>query len=132
VVHPNPYFSIHISITEQITCSLLRDGGLEKDIELKGDMNLHISDESQTRISLTLLPTEDSNLLAAGLQFKQHPQVAKFDMRASRTDPKEVKLRDASKTFPLNQSLAVLKWRYKGNDEGAVPLSSTCFRFPLK
>ncbi|KAJ7898447.1 Adaptor complexes medium subunit family-domain-containing protein [Mycena leptocephala] len=122
--------TIHISITEQITCSLLRDGGLEKDIELKGDMNLHISDESQTRISLTLLPTEDSNLLAAGLQFKQHPQVAKFDMRASRTDPKEVKLRDASKTFPLNQSLAVLKWRYKGNDEGAVPLSINCWPTP--
>ncbi|KAJ6581509.1 hypothetical protein B0H19DRAFT_1115581 [Mycena capillaripes] len=122
--------SIHISITEQITCSLLRDGGLEKDIELKGDMNLHISDTSQTRISLTLLPTEESNLLAAGLQFKQHPHVAKFDMRASRTEPKEVKLRDASKTFPMNQNLAVLKWRYKGNDEGAVPLSINCWPTP--
>ncbi|KAF7356589.1 Copper P-type ATPase [Mycena venus] len=122
--------SIHISITEQITCSLLRDGGLEKDIEVKGDMNLHISDASQTRISLTLLPTEESNLIAAGLQFKQHPQVAKFDMRASRTEPKEVKLRDATKTFPLNQNLAVLKWRYKGNDEGAVPLSINCWPTP--
>ncbi|KAJ7832923.1 hypothetical protein B0H13DRAFT_1557757, partial [Mycena leptocephala] len=67
---------------------------------------------------------------AAGLQFKQHPQVAKFDMRASRTDPKEVKLRDASKTFPLNQSLAVLKLWYKGNDEGAVPLSINCWPTP--
>ncbi|KAJ7043610.1 hypothetical protein C8F04DRAFT_1072702 [Mycena alexandri] len=122
--------SIHISITEQITCSLLRDGGLEKDIELKGDMNLHISDASQTRISLTLLPTDESNLLAAGVQFKQHPQVAKFDMRASRTEAKEIKLRDASKTFPLNQNLAVLKWRYKGNDEGAVPLSINCWPTP--
>jgi hypothetical protein len=88
-------------------------------------MNLHISDASQTRISLTLLPTEESNSIAAGLQFKQHPQVAKFDAKASRTEAKQVKLRDASKTFPLNQNLAVLKWRYKGNDEGAVPLSST-------
>ncbi|KAJ7760557.1 hypothetical protein B0H16DRAFT_1532693 [Mycena metata] len=122
--------SIHISITEQITCSLLRDGGLEKDIELKGDMNLHISDASQTRISLTLLPTDESNLLAAGVQFKQHPQVAKFDMRASRTEAKEIKLRDPSKTFPLNQNLAVLKWRYKGNDEGAVPLSINCWPTP--
>lgn len=87
-------------------------------------MNLHISDPSQTRISLTLLPTEESNLLAAGLQFKQHPHVAKFDMRASRTEAKEIKLRDATRTFPMNQNLAVLKWRYKGNDEGAVPLSS--------
>ncbi|KAJ7180676.1 hypothetical protein C8R46DRAFT_1070218 [Mycena filopes] len=122
--------SIHIHITEQITCSLLRDGGLEKDIELKGDMNLHISDPSQTRISLTLLPTEESNLLAAGVQFKQHPHVAKFDMRASRTEAKEIKLRDASKTFPMNQNLAVLKWRYKGNDEGAVPLSINCWPTP--
>ncbi|KAJ7504357.1 hypothetical protein B0H11DRAFT_1981863, partial [Mycena galericulata] len=122
--------SIHVHITEQITCSLLRDGGLEKDIELKGDMNLHISDASQTRISLTLLPTEESNLLAAGLQFKQHPHVAKFDMRASRTEPREIKLRDATKTFPMNQNLAVLKWRYKGNDEGAVPLSINCWPTP--
>ncbi|KAF8216504.1 hypothetical protein K438DRAFT_1797337 [Mycena galopus ATCC 62051] len=122
--------SIHISITEQITCSLLRDGGLEKDIEVKGDMNLYISDASQTRISLTLLPTEETNLIAAGLQFKQHPQVAKFDMRASRTEAKEVKLRDATKTFPLNQNLAVLKWRYKGNDEGAVPISINCWPTP--
>ncbi|KAJ7890526.1 Adaptor complexes medium subunit family-domain-containing protein [Mycena olivaceomarginata] len=124
------YPSIHISITEQITCSLLRDGGLEKDIEVKGDMNLHISDASQTRISLTLLPTEESNSIAAGLQFKQHPQVAKFDAKASRTEAKQVKLRDASKTFPLNQNLAVLKWRYKGNDEGAVPLSINCWPTP--
>ncbi|KAJ7247661.1 hypothetical protein B0H12DRAFT_1124962 [Mycena haematopus] len=122
--------SIHVSITEQITCSLLRDGGLEKDIEVKGDMNLYISDASQTRISLTLLPTEETNLIAGGLQFKQHPQVAKFDMRASRTEAKEVKLRDATKTFPLNQNLAVLKWRYKGNDEGAVPLSINCWPTP--
>ncbi|KAJ7281503.1 hypothetical protein C8J57DRAFT_1123330 [Mycena rebaudengoi] len=122
--------SIHIHITEQIVCSLLRDGGLEKDIELKGDMNLHISDASQTRASLTLLPTQDSNLLAAGLQFKQHPNVAKFDLRANRTEPKEIKLRDATKSFPLNQSLAVLKWRYKGSDEGAVPLSINCWPTP--
>ncbi|KAF7370594.1 Copper P-type ATPase [Mycena sanguinolenta] len=122
--------SIHVSITEQITCSLLRDGGLEKDIEVKGDMNLYISDASQTRISLTLLPPDESNLISGGLQFKQHPQVAKFDMRASRTEAKEVKLRDATKTFPLNQNLAVLKWRYKGNDEGAVPLSINCWPTP--
>jgi len=122
--------SIHIHITEQITCSLLRDGGLEKDIELKGDMNLHISDAAQARISLTLLPTEESNLLAAGLQFKQHPHVAKFDMRASRTEAKEIKLRDSTKPFPMNQNLAVLKWRYKGSDEGAVPLSINCWPTP--
>ncbi|KAJ7066630.1 hypothetical protein C8F01DRAFT_1124033 [Mycena amicta] len=122
--------SIHISITEQITCSLLRDGGLEKDIELKGDMNLLISDAANTRVSLTMLPTNDSNLLAAGLQFKQHPQVAKFDMKASRSEAKKITLRDSSKTFPTNQPLAVLKWRYKGNDESAVPLSINCWPTP--
>jgi hypothetical protein len=95
-------------------------------------MNLHISDAAQARISLTLLPTEESNLLAAGLQFKQHPHVAKFDMRASRTEAKEIKLRDPTKPFPMNQNLAVLKWRYKGSDEGAVPLSSTFHLSPSR
>ncbi|KAJ7115999.1 hypothetical protein C8R44DRAFT_628654 [Mycena epipterygia] len=51
-------------------------------------------------------------------------------MRASRTEAKEIKLRDATKTFPMNQNLAVLKWRYKGNDEGAVPLSINCWPTP--
>ncbi|KAF7309774.1 Copper P-type ATPase [Mycena indigotica] len=122
--------SIHVSITEQITCSLLRDGGLEKDIELKGDMNLLISDPANARISLTMTTTDDSNSLAAALQFKQHPQVAKFDAKANRNEAKKIALRDASKTFPINQNLAVLKWRYKGNDESAVPLSINCWPTP--
>ncbi|KAF7293618.1 Copper P-type ATPase [Mycena indigotica] len=103
--------SINISITEQITCSLLRDGGLEKDIELKGDTN-------------------DSNSLVAALQFKQHPQVAKFDAKANRNEAKKIALRDASKTFPINQNLAVLKWRYKGNNKSTVPLSINCWPTP--
>ncbi|KAF7293488.1 Copper P-type ATPase [Mycena indigotica] len=93
----NDPHSINISIAEQITCSLLRDGGLEKDIELKGDMNLLISDPT----------TDDSNSLVAALQFKQHPQVAKFDAKANRNEAKKIALRDASKTFLINQNLAL-------------------------
>ncbi|KAF7308763.1 Copper P-type ATPase [Mycena kentingensis (nom. inval.)] len=122
--------SIHISITEQISCSLLRDGGLEKDIELKGDMNLLITDADNTRVAFTMLAVDADNVLASGLQFKQHPQVAKFDMKASNTKPKEIKLKDEAKTFPAKQSLGVLKWRYKGNDEGAIPISINCWPTP--
>ena len=43
------------------------------------------------------------------LQFKQHPNVAKFTPGAG---PKVAVLKDPGRAFPVGQSLAVLKWRY--------------------
>ena len=43
------------------------------------------------------------------LQFKQHPNVAKF---APGAGPKVAVLKDPGRAFPVGQSLAVLKWRY--------------------
>jgi hypothetical protein len=91
-------------------------------MELRGDMNLHISDASVARVQLTLQPP--SGDFGAELQLKQHPHVEKFGA----TDERIVKLKDASRLFPVGQSLAVLKWRYTGKDESLVPLSSACMQ----
>lgn len=89
-------------------------------MELKGDMNLLITEPELTQLRLTLAPPTDFGG-ANGLQFKQHPNVAKFAPGQQRV----IALKDASRSFPVGQSLAVLKWRYAGTDESNVPLSST-------
>jgi hypothetical protein len=95
----------------------LRDGGVQS-MELKGDMNLQISDSDSAHVKLTLEPPSVD--FGSALQFKQHPNVAKFTPGQERV----VALKDPTKAFPVNQSLAVLKWRYTGTDESNVPLSS--------
>ena len=90
-------------------------------MEVRGDMNLQVSDSSQAKIRLILEPLS-SDVNAGDLQFKQHPHVAKF----APTGDRAVALKDPSRAFPVGQSLAVLKWRYEGKDESLVPLSSTC------
>ncbi|KAF9464505.1 hypothetical protein BDZ94DRAFT_1256601 [Collybia nuda] len=115
--------SVHIAIKEQISLSLLRDGGVQS-MELKGDMNLHISDASLAHLRITLLPSTDFG--GNSLQFKQHPNVAKFTPGQERV----VALKDPTRAFPVGQSLAVLKWRYAGTDESNVPLSINCWPSP--
>jgi hypothetical protein len=114
-----PLVSVHIITKENISLSLSREGGLES-LELKGDMNLHVSDPSVSRIKISLVPSPSA--LGPELQFKQHPNVGKFSANKERT----IALKDSSRGFPVNQSLAVLKWRYTGKDESYVPLSSEC------
>ena len=109
--------SVHIIIKESLSLSLMRDGGVQS-MELKGDMNLLINDPEQTHLRITL--AQGSDFGGSNLQFKQHPNVAKFAPGQARV----VALKDPSKAFPVGQSLAVLKWRYAGTDESYVPLSS--------
>lgn len=87
-------------------------------MELKGEMNLQVADPSNAHIKLALTPFPTD--FGLDLQFKQHPNVAKF----SPNQEKIIALKDPSRAFPVGQALAVLKWRYTGQDESYVPLSS--------
>lgn len=109
--------SVHVAIRETIRLELMREGGLN-DLELKGDMNLQITDPALAKVKLALAPA--SATYGPELQFKQHPNVGKFSANRDRV----VALKDPSRTFPVGQPLAVLKWRYAGKDETYVPLSS--------
>jgi len=113
--------SIHVIVKEQLSLTLLREGGL-KSMELKGDMNLQITDASQAQIKISLnQPTTD---FGTDLQFKQHPKVAKFGAERA------IALADSSRGFPVGQPIAVLRWRYAGKDESYVPLSINCWPSP--
>ncbi|OBZ79691.1 Coatomer subunit delta [Grifola frondosa] len=100
--------SVHVVIRENINMELVREGGLNN-LELKGDMNLHISDPSLARIKLALAPA--SNNYGPELQFKQHPNVGKFIANRERV----VALKDPSRSFP---------------NETYVPLSINCWPTP--
>ncbi|KAH9082263.1 hypothetical protein EDB83DRAFT_2337339 [Lactarius deliciosus] len=115
--------SVHITTKENITLSLSREGGIES-LELKGDMNLNVTDPSLSRIKVLLLPAP--SVFGPELQFKQHPNVAKLAVNKERI----IALKDSSRGFPVNQSLAVLKWRYTGKDESYIPLSINCWPTP--
>jgi hypothetical protein len=104
--------SVHVTIKEQLSVSLLRDGGVQS-FELKGDLDLRVTDAALTKLRLTLSPKE-----YADLQFKQHPNVAKFA-----GSEKVIALKDPSRSFPVGQGLGVLRWRMTSKDESVVPLT---------
>ena len=105
-------YSVHVTIKEQLAVSLLRDGGVQS-FELKGDLDLRITDAALAKLRLTLSPKD-----YADLQFKQHPNVAKFT-----GGEKVIGLKDSSRSFPVGQGLGVLRWRMTSKDESNVPLT---------
>lgn len=86
-------------------------------MEMKGEMNLSVSDPALAHIRIALSSASD---LGNSIQFKQHPNFAKLVPN----QPRVIALKDPSRAFPVNQNLGVLKWRYTGTDETNVPLSS--------
>ncbi|KAJ7595944.1 hypothetical protein C8J56DRAFT_392150 [Mycena floridula] len=116
--------SVHIVVKEQINLTLLRDGGVQS-LEVKGDMNLLVSDPELTSVRINLGPASDFG--GSNLVFKQHPKVAKF---GPGKQDRVVALKEASMSYPVNQSLGVLRWRYQGTDESNVPLSINCWPTP--
>jgi coatomer subunit delta len=109
--------SVHVSIKETVSIDLMREGGVNS-LEIKGDMDLHISVDALARIRLLVAPPPSG--VGTEVQFKQNPNVVKFQAQKERV----VALKDPSRGFPVNRPLGVLKWRYSGKDETFVPLSS--------
>ena len=108
---------IHVTIAETLSATLSREGAL-KSFEVKGDLQLRISDPSLTKLKLDLLanPTH-------GAQFRTHPNVDK----AVFTNSSAIQLTDMSKRFPANNSIGVLRWRVAGGGDNAdiLPITFT-------
>jgi hypothetical protein len=103
-----PAEPIMITISEQISAEVARDGNV-KSFDIKGNLNVRISDPSLTRIKL-----EVSSDSTTGAQFRTHPNVDKAAFNSG-----VLQLKDQSKEFPLtNQSL--LRWQQKS---GTAPIA---------
>ena len=92
--------AIHITVVESISAKLSREGSL-KSFNVKGDLQLRITDPSLTKVKLDLTANAIHNA-----QFRTHPNVDKGLFNAS----KVIQLRDSSKGFPANNSVGVLRW----------------------
>jgi hypothetical protein len=93
--------AVHITTNETISARLDREGIL-KTFEVKGEMQLKISDPSLTQVKLDLA-TGDTR----GAQLMTHPKVDKAVFR----NDKVIQLADTSKGFPSNMGIGVMKWK---------------------
>jgi hypothetical protein len=93
--------AVHITTNETISARLDREGIL-KTFEVKGEMQLKISDPSLTQVKLDLA-TGNTH----GAQLMTHPKVDKAVFR----NDKVIQLADTSKGFPSNMGIGVMKWK---------------------
>lgn len=109
--------AVHITVAETISAKLTREGAL-KSFEVKGDLQLRISDPAFTKLKLDL-QTGESN----GAQFRTHPNVDK----ALFTNSNIIQLKDTTKRFPANNAIGVLRWRVanSGSDSDILPITFT-------
>ena len=92
--------AIHVTVAETISAKISREGSV-KSFNVKGDLQLRISDPTLTKVKLDLVANATH-----GAQFRTHPNVDKSLFGNS----KVIQLRDTSKGFPVNQSVGVLRW----------------------
>lgn len=109
--------AIHVTVAESISATLSKEGSL-KSFNVKGDLQLRISDPSLTKVKLDLVANASYNA-----QFRTHPNVDKALFGKSKT----VQLRDNSKGFPANISVGVLRWSASATADfnDAVPITFT-------
>jgi len=109
--------AIHVTVAETINAKLSREGSLNS-LEVKGDLQLRISDPSLTKIKLDLVANASH-----GVQFRTHPNVDRGLFNSS----KSVQMSNIAKGFPVNNSVGVLRWRAtpKTDDASAVPITFT-------
>lgn len=106
---------VSLTIAETISATLTREGAL-KSFEVKGDLQLRISDPSFTKLRLDCqaVPTH-------GAQFRTHPNVDKALFAESST----IQLKDTTKRFPANNAIGVLRWRVASSADNAEILPIT-------
>lgn len=97
-----PSTPIHVTIAETISAKLGREGQVAS-FEVKGDLQLKVTDPALTKLNLSL--HADEGPLRA--QFKTHPNLDRNLFNSQ----KLIQLKDTSKRFPINASTAVLRWR---------------------
>ncbi|KAK3082083.1 hypothetical protein LTS18_005069 [Coniosporium uncinatum] len=110
--------SVHVTIAEAISAKLSREGSLDS-FEVKGDLQLRISDPSLTQIKLALAVGNSH-----GAQLTTHPKVDKTVFR----NTKAIQLADTNRGgFPVNNSIGVMRWKLaaKGGNVEDPPITFT-------
>jgi hypothetical protein len=108
---------IHVTVAESIAAKLSREGTLES-FEVKGDLQLRITDPALTQVKLDLAVGD-----IKGAQLNAHPKVDKTQFKNNNT----IQLTDTTKGFPANNSIQVMRWRLvaKPDDVAEPPIKFT-------
>ncbi|KAJ9098971.1 hypothetical protein QFC19_006195 [Naganishia cerealis] len=127
--------SIHVTIRERLSLTVLRDNGGLSNFDLRGDLDLRITspDKSHLRLILAPPPSRIAAITAVpgnkDLQFQQHPNVSKFGPGGA-GEEKTIALKNPERGFPINQGVGVLRWRLSSKDESLVPININCWPSP--
>lgn len=108
---------VHIRIEEKIVLSANRDGGLEN-LEILGLATLRVNDEQFGQIHVHWENRDEK-----GFQLQTHPNTDKELFRSRQIIGSKI----ATKPFPVNTDISVLKWRFQTQDKSFVPLSINCW-----
>lgn len=109
--------AVHVTISESISANLSREGAVNS-LSISGDLALRISDPNLTKIKLGL-----QAIPSHGAQFRTHPNVDRNLFNSSKT----IQMSNAARGFPVNNAVAVLRWRAspKVEDNSACPITFT-------
>ena len=109
--------AIQIIVAESISAKLSREGQ-RKSFNVKGDLQLRITDPSLTKVKLELQANPSH-----GAQFRTHPNVDRALFNSNKT----IQLRDANRGFPANNSVGVLRWTASAqpDDTDILPITFT-------
>ncbi|KAJ1912910.1 coatomer subunit delta [Tieghemiomyces parasiticus] len=108
---------VHIEVEERISAVVNRDGGVEA-LEVKGELTLVVADEDKGQLQLRIDLGDESNM-----QIKTHPHIDKKRFQGEHV----LALKDASRSFPVNQPVGLFKWRFVSQDDASLPLSINCW-----
>jgi len=108
---------VQLRIEEKLNLSCGRDGGLHN-MEVHGLLTLFITDESCGRVRIQV-----DNKDGRGVQIQTHPNVDKELFRTKQS----IAMKNATKPFPINTDVGILKWRFQTQDEAFIPLNVTCW-----
>jgi coatomer subunit delta len=111
--------SVHIEVNERISATVSRDEGL-RSLKVLGDLMLVIGDAASSNIAVKLQGVDEAR--EAGFVLQIHPNIGRPAFEKG-----VLALRDASRSFPVDNPLGVLKWRLTTSDESALPLAITCW-----
>lgn len=109
--------SVHLRLSEKLTLLAGRDGGLQN-MEVLGLISLRIADPEYGKIKMQLQNNETRSV-----QFQTHPNVDKQQFHQHSL----ITMKQEGRSFPINQDVGVLKWRFQTSDEALMPLTINCW-----
>lgn len=117
VVPPTIQQPIMLVVSERVCCKMTRDGMVES-FEIKGSLTLTAMTEEAALCAVQLDVSK-----VEGFAFVTHPKVNKalYDKTGL------LQLKDATKGFPAQRPVGILRWTYASTSDDLIPIKINCW-----